>query len=674
MSAVSVKKKKNTPVTLSVCLIVKNEERVLGRCLSAAIQFADELIVVDTGSEDRSREIAKEYTNFVFSEPWQNNFAKARNFAASKADGDYVMWLDADDVIYPDEIKKLTKLKIRLTNDIDVIFTTYRNHGFLSDMGLRDRIHRRELACRWEGDVHEAIPISKNMNIMLCPEITIVHKKEHVNEPGRNIRILKDIKNAGKLSGAYMLAYYCRELALLNNMDEGLNTWQELLNVNPPPGQVQYALVFMTGMLLRKRKYEKCQEMIRTSVEQYGVPRSAFLCYLLGLCAEGTGDIDEAERQYRLATDTPVNIETFMIEFAGYDDYLPSLKLCALAYDRKDMGESEAWNNRAGKAWPEGRAWRINRERFFTPVLPKGRNPLVSVIMPVCNGQDHIFEAVSSILDQSWRNFEFIIVDDASTDAMSEAIGSFSDQRIRILRNDHKLGIAASVNLAISVSEGEYIAFMGASDISLPDRLKAQMTFMESNREIMALGTTSLPIDREGKIMGRAAVIPASPKHHLAKMLIGKPEFSNSSVMIRQTFLKNNDLYFKDNYPGFQDYRFLMEASKVGLVSCLADTHYKYRVHDDRVSSGLTGQPPEERVQSYNRIRCDSLRMSGAELNEREEAALNRLLPEEGLPLWNRSEREELTRLFAKIRKQLKDKGFTAINELDKILLAILFH
>ena len=73
------------PVTLSVCLIVRDEERVLGRVLSAAVQFADELIVLDTGSKDGSRAIAGEYTDLVFSEPWQNSFAKARNTAASKA-------------------------------------------------------------------------------------------------------------------------------------------------------------------------------------------------------------------------------------------------------------------------------------------------------------------------------------------------------------------------------------------------------------------------------------------------------------------------------------------------------------------------------------------------------------------------------------------------------------
>ena len=148
-----------TPVSLSVCLIVKDEERVLGRILSAAVQFADELIVLDTGSTDKSREIAGEYTDLVFEEPWQNSFAGARNFAASKAGCDFVMWLDADDVMRPEEIEKLLALKKRLTPQTDAVFMTYRNDGFLCDLGLRDRIHRRALACRWEGDIHEAIPL-----------------------------------------------------------------------------------------------------------------------------------------------------------------------------------------------------------------------------------------------------------------------------------------------------------------------------------------------------------------------------------------------------------------------------------------------------------------------------------------------------------------------------------
>ena len=662
------------PATLSVCLIVKDEERVLGRCLSAAVQFADELIVLDTGSKDRSREIAGEYTALVFSEPWQNSFARARNFVASKASCDYVMWLDADDVMYPEEIQKLIDLKSRLTPRTDVVFTTYRNYGFPSDMGLRDRIHRRKLACRWLGDVHEAIIIDDSMNLLFCPEITIIHKKEHINEPNRNIRIFDDVRSAGRLSGAYMLSYYCRELAVRDYTDRALAAWRELLSTNPSPHRVQYALVFMTGMLIRQRAYDACRQLIDTAVEQYHVPLSAFLCYHLGLAAEGLGDIGEAERQYRRATELPVDIMSCMIEFSGYDDYLPCLKLCALAYDRGEIEASEAWNSRAGEAWPEGTAWRINRERFFTPPLSPGREPLVSVIMPVCDMAATASEAVSSILDQSWLNFELIVVDDASTDATRDVIRGFSDPRIRLLENDRRRGVAASINRAIGASGGEYLALMDGDAVSLPDRLKAQLTFLEHNGEIMVLGTASLPIDRKGSGLAGTAPMPGSPGHYQAKLLTGNLEFRRSSTMLRRSFLVENRLSYREDMPGMQDYRFFMEASKLGRISCLADFHLYFRHDGDGLSAETRREVPAERARLYNSVRCDSLRMSGARLSEQDQCLLGQLLPEDGLPLWNRREREKLVNLFSKIREQLAAQGFPAIRELDEILFSILNH
>lgn len=98
---------------LSVCLIVKNEERVLGRCLAYVTQFADELIVVDTGSTDNSVEIAKQFTPYVFLHPRQYSFAEARNYSYSKATGDYIMWIDADDVVSDENIARINALKQR---------------------------------------------------------------------------------------------------------------------------------------------------------------------------------------------------------------------------------------------------------------------------------------------------------------------------------------------------------------------------------------------------------------------------------------------------------------------------------------------------------------------------------------------------------------------------------
>ena len=83
-------------ITLSLCMIVKNEEDVLGRCLSCMDGIADEIVIVDTGSTDRTREIALQFTSKVYDFPWRDDFAAARNFAFSKATMDYTLWLDAD--------------------------------------------------------------------------------------------------------------------------------------------------------------------------------------------------------------------------------------------------------------------------------------------------------------------------------------------------------------------------------------------------------------------------------------------------------------------------------------------------------------------------------------------------------------------------------------------------
>ena len=97
--------------SLSVCLIVKNEEKVLKRCLSCVKHFADEIIVVDTGSTDKTKEIAKAETENVYDFKWVNDFSKARNFSFSKATCDFVMWVDADDVITEENVNKINLLK-----------------------------------------------------------------------------------------------------------------------------------------------------------------------------------------------------------------------------------------------------------------------------------------------------------------------------------------------------------------------------------------------------------------------------------------------------------------------------------------------------------------------------------------------------------------------------------
>ena len=109
-------------VKLSLCMIVKDEQDVLARCLASAAELADEIVIADTGSRDNTKEIAKSFTDKVFDFAWEDDFSAARNFSFSKATGDYVMWLDADDVIEESDLKGFLALKAALETERPIYF------------------------------------------------------------------------------------------------------------------------------------------------------------------------------------------------------------------------------------------------------------------------------------------------------------------------------------------------------------------------------------------------------------------------------------------------------------------------------------------------------------------------------------------------------------------------
>ena len=124
-------------IRLSLCMIVKNEEAVLTRVLASAIQFADEILVADTGSTDRTVEIARQYTKHIYHYPWNDDFAAARNFICEKVTTEYWMWLDADDVVPAESITAILKLKETLSKSPqpDVVMMKYIA-GFQPDAHL----------------------------------------------------------------------------------------------------------------------------------------------------------------------------------------------------------------------------------------------------------------------------------------------------------------------------------------------------------------------------------------------------------------------------------------------------------------------------------------------------------------------------------------------------------
>lgn len=144
-------------------MIVKNEEDVLARCLDSVRHLVDEIVIVDTGSTDRTKEIARSYTARVIDFPWSDDFSAARNFSFSHAAMDYIFWLDADDILPAEEQTKFLTLKHTLSPDIDSVTMIYSlaqdEDGKTISSVRRNRLIKRANRFRWHGVVHEYLEV-----------------------------------------------------------------------------------------------------------------------------------------------------------------------------------------------------------------------------------------------------------------------------------------------------------------------------------------------------------------------------------------------------------------------------------------------------------------------------------------------------------------------------------
>ncbi|MGI5983694.1 MAG: glycosyltransferase family 2 protein [Sakamotonia sp.] len=203
-------------VSVSLCMIVKNEEEVLGRCLDSVAGFPDEILVTDTGSTDGTKDVARERGARIFDFPWRDDFSAARNFSFSQGKGTYLFWLDADDVVRPDQRQRLMELKRRLGqgNGLpDMVMMKYaaafHRDGSLAAAFYRERLIRRGPEAVWRGRVHETV---QPFGIIWKEDIWIEHRKLRIRDPERNLRILESMRRQGEAFGPREQYYYGREL------------------------------------------------------------------------------------------------------------------------------------------------------------------------------------------------------------------------------------------------------------------------------------------------------------------------------------------------------------------------------------------------------------------------------------------------------------------------------
>lgn len=216
--------------TISLCMIVKDEEMHIARCLDSVAGLVEEMIIVDTGSTDQTVEIVSSYTSKVYSYPWKDDFSDARNYSFSKASMDYCMWMDADDILEEKEKDKFLQLKQSLSSDTDIVMMRY-NTGF-DEAGnpsfsyFRERWIKNSPKYRWVGAVHEVIPPNGNI---IYSDIAVSHKKMKAGDPDRNLKIYQKLLADGKTLEPRQQYYYARELYYHKQYVEAIPVLEQFL-------------------------------------------------------------------------------------------------------------------------------------------------------------------------------------------------------------------------------------------------------------------------------------------------------------------------------------------------------------------------------------------------------------------------------------------------------------
>jgi glycosyltransferase involved in cell wall biosynthesis len=216
--------------------------------------------------------------------------------------------------------------------------------------------------------------------------------------------------------------------------------------------------------------------------------------------------------------------------------------------------------------------------------------------MPVYNAQLYLHEAISSILSQSFEDFEFLIYNDGSTDRSKEIIESFNDARIIFIDFSFNQGIVALLNMGLQRARGKYIARMDADDIAHPDRFQKQYDFMEENNEYVLCGTRF-------NVMGKKEVtqLPLDNDDIKSKMLFITP-FCHPSVMMRVEVLQRHKILYNEAYVLIEDHELWCRLSDYGKFANLPETLLQYRVHDDNISLKKRTQ---QQIENFYKVRIN---------------------------------------------------------------------
>ena len=225
--------------------------------------------------------------------------------------------------------------------------------------------------------------------------------------------------------------------------------------------------------------------------------------------------------------------------------------------------------------------------------------PLVSVVMSVYNDGRYVKDALESILAQTFTDFEFLIVDDGCTDNTRAIIAGYHDARIRLIINQHNLGLAPSLNKAIRLSAARYVARQDADDISLPDRLAREVEYLESHPDVAMVGSPAIVISHDGEWKAAWPVVSEDIDLKWG-LLFGNP-FIHSSIMVRRALVEQAGYYPEETEVAkefVEDYDLWCRINGIARSANLSTPLLKFRQNPTSVSV----RTREEQLRQRERI------------------------------------------------------------------------
>lgn len=353
-------------ITISLCMIVKNEEEVIGRCLDSVRELVDEINIVDTGSTDRTKEIVSKYTDRVFDFEWIDDFAAARNFSFQQATKQYVLWLDADDVFTAEDQEQFKALKQSLQPEVDAVSMKYHlsfdDEGNVTSLLRRYRLVKKDEKFKWIGAVHEYIEVFGNLyeSDVAVSHLPLSHDSE------RNIRIYQKQIDSGKRLSPRDTFYYANELLDHSRYEEAILYYEAFLTSNLGWVEDNINACFKLADCHFQLNNREKQFMSTLRSLTYDVPRPEACCrigYFFMEQYENLTAIHWYNQAILYQTDHAVSFQN-----TSFSTWLPHLQLCVL-HDRLQQYDKAFYHNECARKYRPKHSGILKNKAYLTQIL-----------------------------------------------------------------------------------------------------------------------------------------------------------------------------------------------------------------------------------------------------------------------------------------------------------------